>query len=212
MITGKVSGMTENEKMICLTTERELRIFMDPLRQRILECMEIAGVPMTAKKLADTLGIAPSSAKHHLNRLESIGVVLEDHKETIHGIVATFYRMTDKNVGLDSEHQGLWEEKRLIMENQCRMVQNGFFNAMCRQDETLRQLSKAERAVWQDENALGTRFEAGVVHLTPAQLQQVNELIQKWTAIGHTSADDTIPVRYCFISYEAEADVGHDDE
>jgi len=194
------------EKTICLTTERELRIFMDPLRQRILACMELAGTPMTAKKLADTLGIAPSSAKHHLGRLESIGVVLRDHQETIRGIVATFYRMTEKEVAFDGVREGLWDQQRLLLENRSRMVQSGFDRAMTRDAEILRRLPEDQRALWRASHGLGTRFEAGVLHLTPEQLRQMDGLIRMWTAANRSPAPGTVPVRYCLVSYEAAND------
>lgn len=181
--------MLVTEQKICLTTEKELRIFMDPLRQRVLECMESAGAPMTAKKIADALHIAPSSAGHHLRQLASIGVVLEDHRETVHGIVATFYRLTDKNVGFDSGHTGLWNEKQLLLENRSRMVQDGFFKAVRGADTA----QKAE--------APGTHFDVGVAHLTPAQMQQMDALLRQWAAQHRAPGPGTVPVRYCLVSY-----------
>ncbi|HHX09742.1 MAG TPA: winged helix-turn-helix transcriptional regulator [Chloroflexi bacterium] len=55
-----------NDDFVCLTTEKQIRIFMFPLRQKILKLMYQTGKPMTAKQISDQLAISPSSAKHHL--------------------------------------------------------------------------------------------------------------------------------------------------
>jgi DNA-binding transcriptional ArsR family regulator len=195
--------MRKDGEVICLTAEKELRIFMDPLRQRVLAHMEILGAPVTAKGLADALGIAPSSARHHLGQLESIGVVERDHQETIHGIVATFYRLTKKQVRLEAGEQSLWKEQELVLEDRSRLVREGCCRAQRRLDQQLRQLPREKRAAWQRTHGLGTRFEAGVLHLTPGQLRQLDRLIRKWTANCRAPAEGTVPVPYCLVSYEA---------
>lgn len=63
------------DDMLILSDEKSVGIFMHPLRQRMLEKMMILAEPVTSKHLADELGIAPSSARHHMLKLESIGVV-----------------------------------------------------------------------------------------------------------------------------------------
>ena len=87
-------------KVIKLTTEKELKIFMDPVRQRVLRTMEILGKPVTAKGLADEMHMTPASAKYHLTQLESIGLVVPDHTRIIHGITAQYYRTADAEIRL----------------------------------------------------------------------------------------------------------------
>ena len=58
------------EKTIYIQTEKELRTYMHPLRQQILFELSLRPQGMTAKQLADALGIAPSSAGHHLGKLD----------------------------------------------------------------------------------------------------------------------------------------------
>ena len=62
------------EKTIYIQTEKELRTYMHPLRQQILFELSLRPQGMTAKQLADALGIAPSSAGHHLGKLEQMGL------------------------------------------------------------------------------------------------------------------------------------------
>ena len=87
--------------MLTLRGEAAMKIFINPTRMRIVEEMRLHSEPLTPKALADRLGLSPSSAKHHLAKLASIGVVLLDHQATIHGIVASYYRLTDKAINLD---------------------------------------------------------------------------------------------------------------
>jgi DNA-binding transcriptional ArsR family regulator len=86
--------------VIRLETERELRIYMLPLRQRILRTLRIAPAPMTSKQVADMLGIAPSSARHHLLKLRELGVVEHDRFEMINGIRAEYVRASDADVSI----------------------------------------------------------------------------------------------------------------
>src|SRR5690554_636852 len=89
-----------NDDFIYLSSEKQLRIFMLPLRQKILKTMFLNGRPMTAKQISDQLSITPSSAKHHLLKLQEISLVTPDHQELINGITARYYRTTGKHVSI----------------------------------------------------------------------------------------------------------------
>ena len=84
----------ENGTVIYLETEKDLRVYMHPLRQKILSVLERNPEGMSAKQVADALGIAPSSAGHHLQTLEQAGLVELDRIEIIHGFRAKLYRNT----------------------------------------------------------------------------------------------------------------------
>lgn len=81
--------------VIHLTTEKELRTYMHPLRQKILQTLKLHPDGMTAKQIANRLSIAPSSAGHHLAALEQIGIIELTRTERIHGFLAKFYRVAD---------------------------------------------------------------------------------------------------------------------
>lgn len=57
--------------------------------------MQIIGEPVTAKNIADRLGITPSSTKHHLEKLELIGLVELSHTKLINGIAAKYIKLSD---------------------------------------------------------------------------------------------------------------------
>ena len=85
-------SMKNGRRVISLVTEKELRTYMHPLRQKIRRLLELHPEGLTAKQVADSLSIAPSSAGHHLAALESIGLVGLDRTEQIHGFTAKFYK------------------------------------------------------------------------------------------------------------------------
>ena len=85
-------------KIIRLVTEKQLRAYMQPTRQRILTLLRSREEGMTAKQLADRLGIAPSSAGHHLKVLQEIGLVEEAGTKLVHGFIARYFRDADVDV------------------------------------------------------------------------------------------------------------------
>jgi DNA-binding transcriptional ArsR family regulator len=105
-------------KTIYLTSEKELRTYMHPLRQRILLTLGRTPDGMTAKQLADALGIAPSSAGHHLSVLEEIGLVELARTEQVHGFTAKFYKVIDVNISLSQLPPEAEATRRLILQNQ----------------------------------------------------------------------------------------------
>ena len=65
----------EDGRMVLnIDNEKDLRTYMQPQRLSILFELESRPEGMTAKQLADALGIAPSSAGHHLGKLEQLGL------------------------------------------------------------------------------------------------------------------------------------------
>lgn len=102
---------------ITITTRKQLEIYMNPQRQRLLKILELNGAPMTPKQLSTRLGISPSSVTHHLKKLEQLGLVKVDHTERIHGIEASFYRFVPAVVKLQGNApDDLQTEKMLIAE------------------------------------------------------------------------------------------------
>lgn len=102
---------------ITITTRKQLEIYMNPQRQRLLKILELNGAPMTPKQLSLRLDISPSSVTHHLKKLEQLGLVKVDHTERIHGIQASFYRLVPAMVNLKGNTpDDLQAEKMLIAE------------------------------------------------------------------------------------------------
>lgn len=87
-----------------LYTDKEVRIFADPYRSRIMEVFFIhKGKSFTSKQIADMMGEAPSKVNYHIKKLVSIDVLHIDHTEKINGITASFYILPYDAIVLDKE-------------------------------------------------------------------------------------------------------------
>ena len=191
---GKGCKPRFRDDMLVLSDEKDVSIFMHPLRQRMLEKMMILAEPVTSKRLADELGIAPSSARHHMLKLESIGVVEKGHQELIHGILATYYRMTDKCISLNVCNTGLWDPTRLLLEENARQVREGALKMMKSWQESPSQ-------DWDD--AWGLLETNGVIHLTRQEALELRNLIGDYLHEHSQPCPGTAPIRFDVISYRA---------
>jgi DNA-binding CsgD family transcriptional regulator len=179
------------DKTITLTGEKELRIFMHPLRQKILREMTLQGQPMTAKQLADRLNITPSSAKHHMTRLESIGIVGVHHQEQIHGITATFYEHLPVTVSIGLNQNDLSEERRAVLDHLLSQVYSGFRERLERRETT--------DGTGSFEGDLLT----GIVHLTQPDADALYRMIREFIGAHETAREGTVPFEYALILYNA---------
>ena len=181
-------------RILELSTEKELKVYMDPLRQRMLRTMAVMGKPVTAKKLADTMKITPAAAKHHLLRLESIGLVGIDHTEVIHGITATYYALLPVDVRLGIEKQEFRTEKSLFAENMLRSVYETFRTKVYAHPE------KAGSVPFTGD------FLTGVLHLRQETADELIRMIMQFIKEHETPEEGTIPFEYALIAYNAEED------
>lgn len=118
-------------KEIYINSKKELDIYMNPQRQRLLKYMDIQGTPMTPKQLSELLEISASSATYHIKKLESLGIVELDHAELIHGICAKFYRRVPVQVILQgAKKDDLRAEKEAFLDYMMNDVWNGFKHYM----------------------------------------------------------------------------------
>ena len=112
---------------IFLSGKKELDIYVNPQRQKLLRCMRVAGVPLTPKQIAGRIGVSASSVQHHLGRLMEIGLVALSHTEKIHGITAKYYRILPKEVRIGGfardEHR---EERFALLQAALSQVFQGF--------------------------------------------------------------------------------------
>lgn len=179
-----------NRKTIKLADEKALKIYMDPIRQRVLRTMEIAGIPLTAKKIADEINMTPASAKHHLTKLQSIGLVELDHIEIIHGINAKFYRATDVDVKLGMDEAEYRTEKAIIAENQVMSIFKDFTDC-------------TEQSGQGVKNNIHGDCLTGVVHLTEMQFHKIQQTIMKIYTENQTKSSETtayeVALIYCGV-------------
>lgn len=188
-------SLNDPDHVLVLTGEAALKIFINPTRMRIVEEMSLHPAPITPKALADRLGLSPSSAKHHLMKLASIGVVLLDHQEMIHGIQASFYRLTDKTISLNAADPAAREFAAIAMRTNAARVQQGLFDSLARWQE----------AGAQEQDRWGMLDTDGVIHLTKEEAEDLEAAIHAFVAAHTAPRPGTAPIRYNLMAYRARA-------
>lgn len=188
-------SLNDPDRVLVLTGEAALKIFINPTRMRIVEEMSLHPAPITPKALADRLGLSPSSAKHHLMKLASIGVVLLDHQEMIHGIQASFYRLTDKTISLNAADPAARKFAAIAMRTNATRVQQGLFDSLARWQE----------AGAQEQDRWGMLDTDGVIYLTKEEAEDLEAEIYAFVAAHTAPRPGTAPIRYNLMAYRARA-------
>lgn len=174
----------EKRKTITLTTHKQLDIFMNPQRQRLLKALDITGRPMTSKELSDMLGISASSVSHHIKKLEQLGVVELDHTESIHGIQAKFYGKVPVSVSLGGDRDDdLKAERGVLADYIMTDIWNGLKKNMEEAEDKTSVMNTGD-------------FFSGIVHLRKEDAQKLYQLILDYTQDHSTPGEDTVPWEY----------------
>jgi DNA-binding transcriptional ArsR family regulator len=170
-------------KVLQLKDDNQLQIFMHPKRQDILHLLSVEG-PATAKMVSDALAMTPSSAKHHLLKLQGLGVVEEDHTRLIHGIKATYYRKAEVAVSFGELDQ---QKQRLVSDFVSHRIQNDLY---------------AKPRTHQDEDGHFAADQlSGLVHLSREQADQVYQLIRSFVEEHEQKIQGTEAYVYSLVAY-----------
>ncbi len=179
---------------IVLSGKKELDIYINPQRQRLLRCMKISGVPMTPKQLSDQLGISASAVQHHIKKLVELGIVELSHTERIRGITASYYRALPKTISIGGQIADENDEQRLaIMQNSMNSMFSSFTD-----------YCKSNRARM-EQGAQHGDILSGVVHLTREEAKELYGLIRTFLDSREERKDGTSPWEYALIAYPVEA-------
>jgi len=179
-------------KKIYLDGEKQLRIFSLPLRQKILREMQKAGVPLTAKQIADRLKITPSSAQHHLSKLASIGLVEQDHIENINGIRAKFMRASDVMVSIG---QQIADETSLsrdsLMKSHLLEVHQGYQRVVEQARNEPLELAETGNDIFSE-----------IVHLTGEQALELRAMVMDYLHNHKNAVTGTSPWQIVYLAYD----------
>ena len=147
-------------KMITLATRKQMDIYMNPQRQRLLKALEVSGKPMTPKQLSNVLKISASSVSLHIRKLEELGLLELDHTESIHGIQAKYYKKLPVSVSIGGNlDDDLREERFYLSDYIMTELWNGF------KDRLKRAKDKSDVMTTGD-------FTSGVVHLSKKDAEE----------------------------------------
>ena len=176
---------------IVLAGKKELDIYINPQRQKLLRCMKIAGVPMTPKQLADQIGISASAVQHHIKKLVDLGIVELSHTERIRGITASYYRVLPKTISIGGQIADENDEQRMaIMQNSINTVFSGF-SEYCRS-------SRAR----DEQDAQHGDMLSGVIRLGREEAKELYALIREFLdSHEQTERKDATPWEYALVAY-----------
>lgn len=85
-----------------LTTPKEIRVYSNPFRFKILELFYIDKKALTVKQMADILKEVPSKVHYHVKELEKIDVMEIVETKERSGIVEKFYLPTAEEFAIDN--------------------------------------------------------------------------------------------------------------
>lgn len=174
---------------IVLRGKKELDIYINPQRQRLLRLMTLAGRPMTPKQLSVEMGVSPSAVQHHLNRLLELNLVVLDHTQSIHGITAHFYTAPPRTVSIGCLNvDDNAPQRSALIQNGINEVFSGF----------IRYLQQAQTHTEVPAPHGDARW--GITRLKPAEAAELQLLIQRFLQ-EHDSAQSGEPWEYALIAY-----------
>lgn len=187
----------ENNNYIVLNTDKELKILMSPIRQKIIKIMSREGRPVTSKYIADKLNISPSSSQHHIKQLQQIGIIEFDHNEVINGITAKYLRLTEKTVSIGQDrNDDLASERDVLARSILSKTYDGY-----------KGLINEKRQLLAEEYGKGNKFAdqlTGVVHLSTEEANELFDVIDNFIKKHSKASDNSHPYEYALIAYRAD--------
>jgi len=192
-----MEGFMENNNYIVLSTDKELKILMSPIRQKIIKIMSREGKPVTSKYIADKLNISPSSSQHHIKQLQQIGIIEFDHNEVINGITARYLKLTEKTVSIGQDrNDDLASERDVLARSILSKTYDGY-----------KELINEKRQLLAEEYRKGNKFAdqlTGVVHLSSEEANELFDIIDNFIKKHSKASENSHPYEYALIAYRAD--------
>ena len=180
---------------IVLSGKKELDIYMNPQRLNILWQMRVAGVPMSAKQIADRVGISASSVQHHIRLLVELGIVEQSHTALIHGITTTYFHALPKTVQIGSLMADEHTNQRIAL---MQANLNGIFNRFV----DYCAVSSAETI---GDYQFGDMI-SGITHLTPSEAKELYQMIRSFLGAHENRNSGTEAWEFAIIAYPVGQD------
>ncbi len=177
-------------KTIRLSGKRELDIYVNPQRQRLLRLMTVVGRPITPKELSDRMGISASSVQYHLKKLEELGVVALSHTERIRGITARYYVAPPVTVSLGIlTPDGNNPQRIAMMQSGVNGVFNGFLRYYSQASEEPAPADPLGDVMW------------GVMRLGEAEARELSQVVRRYLDGHQATGEGRAPWEYALIAY-----------
>jgi DNA-binding transcriptional ArsR family regulator len=180
---------------ITLNGKKELDIYMNPQRQRLLRILTLSDEPLNPKQLSDRLGISPSSVQHHIKLLVELGVAKESHTRQIRGITAHYYRAVPVTVRIGCLVGDDNAAQRLAI------IQNGVSGVFNGLSEYLNRNAGAQTAAEPMGDVLW-----GVARLQPEEALELFDLIHAYLNAHEPAVACGDPWEYALMAYPVQVE------
>ena len=187
-------------KRITLTTQKQMEIYMNPQRQRLLKAMYICGKPMTAKQLSDVLKISASSVSLHIRKLMELGLIELDHTELVHGIQAKYYKKIPVFVSLGGDRDDDLKEERIVLLD---YIMSDIWNEY---KKLFREAGKDIRLETAGD------LTTSIVHLSEKDAVELHRKIVDFLNSHTEPGENTIPWQVAFLAYPQKPGSGKEDQ
>ncbi len=180
---------------IVLRDKKELDIYVNPQRQRLLRLMTLAGRPMTPKQLSVKMGVSPSSVQYHINRLMGLNLIVLDHTQSMRGITAHYYTAPPRTISIGGKSDDDNRPQRLaLIQNGVNGVFGGFVRYLERAQKPAGVCPPYGDALW------------GVTRLKPEEAAELQRIIQRFLREHETAESGGEPWEYALIAYPVTED------
>lgn len=178
-----------DEKVRLIRTEKEIKIFSDPYRLKIIKTYQRNKKPMTVKNVADEMGEVPANVHYHVKKLLSINILELDHIEVVNGINAKYYKLVDDGFRIDFskvnntvEYEKSLSHVESIMENILDEFKLNF-----------RQLAIENKDKDKKDKSVNGMFLSPSIYLSAedseAFAKEINDLVERYSTFDETKTE-----------------------
>lgn len=189
--------LPKNDNAIRLKSLNDIKTFTDPYRMLIYKTFSNADEAVTIKRVADIMGEVPAKVYYHAKKLIKLGVLELDHEENINGIIAKYYKSTDRQIIMS--HDSL-DDKQLpsILSETEKMVSNVIDDAKMEFINAMQAMAQKEHKAEDSDEGDGGLI-VSRIHLTKAEAEELYKyLLDLSERKKNASGDETS--KYLFFN------------
>jgi len=168
---------------------QQIKALAHPLRQQILELMIEA--PITTKQVADRIGEKPTKLYHHVDTLESAGLIKLVKTQKKRGTMEKYYEAVAKSFVMDRQAV----EVRAHTDDEQGELETLIANSL---DETLAEIRGAMSTglIRADDESGESVFIRSHLRMTPMHMTMLIERLQEWIRDCQGSHDSDAELEY----------------
>jgi DNA-binding transcriptional regulator GbsR (MarR family) len=178
-----------DEKVRLIQTEKEIKIFSDPYRLKIIKTYQRNKKPMTVKNVADDMGEVPANVHYHVKKLLSINILELDHIEVVNGINAKYYKLVNDEFHIDFSNVN----NSVEYEKSISHVESIMEKILDEFKQNFSQLAKEKKDKNTKDETLNGMFLSPSIYLSAEESKafkkDLNELIERYSNYDKTKIE-----------------------